>query len=145
MPTPVILLRLLATLFLVASVALPSYWAGARLLGIAAPPLARLLATSIIGLAISTMAFHLAIPVHLFTLPAALAGGAILLAATLAFPANRRLLGAAGRADLRALRRLARAFRDSGHRAWIVVYSVAALPVVVRPLITPPIAWDWIM
>jgi hypothetical protein len=137
-------LRLAAAIVLCVSLGVVSYWGSARLLG-AGSPLARACATSIIGLAIASVAFHLAIPLGLFTLPVAIVGGLVLAGVVIHSSEARHLIMRAAAVDWRAIRRVRRLLGSSGGRAWVTVYAVAAVPVVVRPFVTPAVAWDFIM
>lgn len=139
-----LIVRLSAAIFLCASLGVVSYWGAARLFGTASS-LTRACATNVIGLGLASTAFHLLIPFHLFTLPAAVLGGLGLLAAVLYAPEQRRLVARAAATDRRAVRRVWRLLTQSRYALWVTVFALLCIPVVVRPWVTPPVAWDWAM
>lgn len=137
------ILRLLAAIVLVAGFATLSYAAAARLRlhGV----LARWGAVFIAGMALATLAFHVMMPLSIFRLHYAFAALALALAATFAPVANRRLLAETVEIDRRYVRLVTRLVMASPHHPWIFACLALFVPVIIRPFLVPPVAWDFIM
>ncbi len=137
-------MRLLAALVLAGVNLTLSAWVGWRLAG-KMPAFLRWTAIVVVGMWLPAIAFQVLAPFHLFTLPAALIGGVVIVAALLASARQREFLHAGLRREWRGLRAIATAIRQSPRRTWLFAFAVCAVPVVLRPLAVPPLAWDTLM
>src|SRR5688572_30240244 len=116
--------RAAAAVFLIGGQLAVAHWLAARLVDPAAF-LARWAAVPIAGMAVSTLGFHALATAQLFTLPAALAA----MAALLALVFGPRWARALWRQDLArervAFRRVARLLRRSPRLVWIGAFAAA--------------------
>jgi hypothetical protein len=96
------------------------------------------------GMWLATAGFHLLLPWGAFTLAPALAACTLLGLGAWFLPSGPggAPLSAAAAMDARALRRLLQAYRRSPYRGGLFLFAALGLPLVVRTLVLPPLAWD---
>jgi hypothetical protein len=133
--------RTACALVLVGATATASYSIATRLVP-AAGLAARWTATGVVGMALATLGFHALAGWDLLRLPWALLACAGLVAVVAGPAGARAALRAALAREAAGLRRLARAFRRSPRRGWIVAFAVVTATVVLRPFVVPPLGYD---
>jgi hypothetical protein len=131
------LARAFAAEFLVAGTLVVAYATACRSLPRDPPPL-RWAGVFVAGGFITTIGFHTLRLLGIFGLACALVTVAILVATTIEGTSLRRSLDR----DRRFFGKLSFRWRRSELRLPTILLFVAALPIVLRPLLLPPIAWD---
>ena len=134
-------LRAAAALWMIACTLAAAYRIGFAIVGARGLAL-RFCAVGLAGMGLATAGFHLLLPCGAFTLPAGLAACTLLGLGAWFLAPGKAPLAAAAALDARALRRLLKAHRGSPERISTVLFAVFAVPLALRTLVVPPLAWD---
>jgi hypothetical protein len=126
---------------LIAQAFIVSYLLAARMLR-GQPVLLRWVGVVVCGATLATAGFHVLSALRAFRLLWALVSLTLLTAAVIHSPSERALLAASIGRDARFVHKVTRRFATSSYRYVVLAFTLAALPIIVRPLVLPPLGWD---